>query len=96
MVYTGEYTQGAWLSLTHSASSVFRHPSYAGFFYYSIGTQIALQNPLSAIGYTLVLYRFFSRRIRCKSHRPLYMPELKVFRFQLKKWRLSNSLATTI
>jgi len=50
--------------VTHGVYSIFRHPSYAGFFYYSVGTQIALQNPICTIGFTLVLQRFFSRRIR--------------------------------
>ena len=85
MVYTGEYIQGAWFFLAHFASSVFRHPSYAGFFYYSIGTQMALQNPASVIGFTLVLHRFFSKRIRCKSHRRLFTLELKGTRYQMKK-----------
>ena len=88
MVYTSEYLQGAWFSLAHSTSSVFRHPSYAGFFYYSIGAQIALQNPVSTIGFTLALHRFFSQRIRCKSNRPLFVLELKVTRFQMKKCSL--------
>ncbi|PVF96493.1 ICMT-domain-containing protein [Serendipita vermifera] len=41
-----------------------RHPSYAGFFYWGIGTQIALQNPISFLGYAIVLYRFFYHRIK--------------------------------
>jgi len=50
--------------VTHGVYSISRHPSYTGFFYYSVGTQIALQNPVSAIGFVFVLHRFFSRRIR--------------------------------
>jgi len=51
LVTTGIY---AWL----------RHPSYTGFFYWSLGTQIALQNPLSFVAFTAVLWRFFSNRIK--------------------------------
>lgn len=44
-----------------------RHPSYAAFFYWAVGTQVFLGNPVSAVGFAVVLYRFFSMRIRCKS-----------------------------
>ncbi|KAG8781811.1 hypothetical protein FRC15_008065, partial [Serendipita sp. 397] len=40
-----------------------RHPSYAGFFYWGIGTQLVLQNYVSFFGYAVVLFRFFNRRI---------------------------------
>jgi len=41
-----------------------RHPSYTGFFYWGIGTQLLLMNPISLIGYAVVLFRFFKERIR--------------------------------
>jgi len=41
-----------------------RHPSYAGFFYWSLGTQLLLQNPLSFAVFFIVLWRFFRRRIQ--------------------------------
>ncbi|KAH9943496.1 protein-s-isoprenylcysteine O-methyltransferase [Epithele typhae] len=44
----------------------FRHPSYAGFFYWALGTQVALQNPVSFVVYLVVLWRFFYRRIRAE------------------------------
>ncbi|KAG2367281.1 Isoprenylcysteine carboxyl methyltransferase family-domain-containing protein [Suillus spraguei] len=50
--------------VTNGIYSVFRHPSYAGFFYWALGTQLVLQNPISSIGFMLVLWRFFSRRIK--------------------------------
>lgn len=40
-----------------------RHPSYCGFFYWAIGTQIFLLNPFSAVAFTVVLWRFFKDRI---------------------------------
>ena len=40
-----------------------RHPSYVGWFYWSIGTQIILCNQLCCIAYTLVSCRFFYERI---------------------------------
>lgn len=40
-----------------------RHPSYFGFFWWGLGTQVILGNCVCLIGYALVLWRFFSRRI---------------------------------
>ena len=44
-----------------------RHPSYAGFFYWALGTQLVLQNPLSFIVHSIVLWKFFYYRSRCTS-----------------------------
>lgn len=43
--------------------SVLRHPSYVGFFYWAIGTQLVLCNPLSTVLYGLAAWTFFSKRI---------------------------------
>lgn len=42
----------------------FRHPSYFGFFWWALGTQLAMGNLISFVGYTAVLWKFFSGRIR--------------------------------
>ncbi|KAK7428528.1 farnesyl cysteine-carboxyl methyltransferase [Neonectria magnoliae] len=44
--------------------AVLRHPSYFGFFYWGLGTQLVLGNIVCFVGYTAVLWLFFSRRIR--------------------------------
>ncbi|NXB79104.1 ICMT methyltransferase, partial [Donacobius atricapilla] len=41
----------------------FRHPSYVGWFYWSIGTQVLLCNPICVVGYALASWRFFRERI---------------------------------
>ncbi|KAF8528957.1 Isoprenylcysteine carboxyl methyltransferase family-domain-containing protein [Hysterangium stoloniferum] len=41
-----------------------RHPSYTGFFYWALGTQLVLQNPFSCIMFAIVLWRFFYARTR--------------------------------
>jgi len=41
-----------------------RHPSYAGFFYWAVGTQIVLQNPISFLLYIILCWQFFNKRIR--------------------------------
>ena len=40
-----------------------RHPSYFGFFWWGLGTQVVLGNAVCLVGYTVVLWRFFRRRI---------------------------------
>lgn len=40
-----------------------RHPSYVGWFYWSVGTQLLLCNPLCIVAYTLVSWKFFHERI---------------------------------
>ncbi|XP_044750720.1 protein-S-isoprenylcysteine O-methyltransferase [Coccinella septempunctata] len=49
--------------VTSGVYSLFRHPSYVGWFYWSIGTQIILLNPISIIGYTIASWMFFKQRI---------------------------------
>ncbi|KAJ5770640.1 uncharacterized protein N7511_002691 [Penicillium nucicola] len=43
---------------------VLRHPSYFGFFWWGLGTQLVLGNVVCFVGYSLVLWRFFSSRIK--------------------------------
>jgi protein-S-isoprenylcysteine O-methyltransferase len=43
-----------------------RHPSYFGFFWWGLGTQLVLGNCLCFFMYLAVLWRFFSRRIQSK------------------------------
>ena len=43
--------------------SLVRHPSYFGWFYWSIGTQILLANPVCTILYAVSSWKFFKTRI---------------------------------
>ena len=47
----------------HPSCSYVRHPSYVGFFYWALGTQLLLGNPLAASIFVVVLWRFFAHRI---------------------------------
>ncbi|XP_034975671.1 protein-S-isoprenylcysteine O-methyltransferase [Zootoca vivipara] len=49
--------------VTRGVYGWFRHPSYVGWFYWSIGTQVLLCNPVCMVGYTLASWRFFRERI---------------------------------
>ncbi|KAF8640078.1 hypothetical protein AX17_001318 [Amanita inopinata Kibby_2008] len=52
--------------VTDGVYAWFRHPSYAGFFYWALGTQLVLQNPLSFMLFLGLLWRFFHHRIRAE------------------------------
>lgn len=49
--------------VTHGVYAWFRHPSYFGFYWWALGTQLMLLNPCTFIAFSVVLHRFFSRRI---------------------------------
>lgn len=49
--------------ITHGVYAYLRHPSYFGFFYWSVGSQLFLLNPICLILYTLASWRFFKDRI---------------------------------
>ena len=47
----------------HGVYSICRHPSYFGFFLWSVGIEIMCVNPLCTIGFTYILLLFFKLRI---------------------------------
>lgn len=49
--------------ITHGVYRLCRHPSYVGWFYWSIGTQLILQNPFCLLAYAIISWRFFHDRI---------------------------------
>eukprot|EP01084_Bolivina_argentea_P183656 316873_1 len=49
--------------IKHGIYTFLRHPSYFGFFYWSIGTQLLLCNPVSTVLYTYASWKFFADRI---------------------------------
>ncbi|ETS01445.1 isoprenylcysteine carboxyl methyltransferase [Trichoderma reesei RUT C-30] len=46
-----------------------RHPSYFGFFWWGLGTQLVLGNAVCFVAYTAVLYTFFKGRIEIEEHK---------------------------
>jgi len=50
--------------VTSGVYSFSRHPSYTGFFYWGLGTQLVLQNPIAFSLYLLLLWKFFNARIK--------------------------------
>jgi protein-S-isoprenylcysteine O-methyltransferase len=49
--------------VTRGLYAYFRHPSYFGFFWWGIGTQLMIGNTVCALGYAYVLWYFFKKRI---------------------------------
>lgn len=49
--------------VTRGVYRYLRHPSYFGFFWWGLGTQVVLGNVVCLVGYAVVLWRFFKRRI---------------------------------
>ena len=49
--------------VTHGIYAHLRHPAYFGFFWWSVGTQILLCNPICVIGYAGATWHFFYDRI---------------------------------
>lgn len=50
--------------VTDGVYAVFRHPSYFGFWWWALGTQMVMGNVICFWLYTAVLWRFFSGRIK--------------------------------
>jgi protein-S-isoprenylcysteine O-methyltransferase len=49
--------------VTTGIYAIFRHPSYFGWFWWSVGTQVLLGNPICVVAYTAASWRFFADRI---------------------------------
>ncbi|XP_044496250.1 protein-S-isoprenylcysteine O-methyltransferase B-like [Mangifera indica] len=49
--------------VTHGVYRFVRHPGYCGFLIWSVGTQIMLCNPISTIGFAIIVWNFFHERI---------------------------------
>lgn len=49
--------------VTNGVYSFFRHPSYTGFFYFSVASMVMIGNYVSALAYAVTLMFFFQDRI---------------------------------
>ncbi|KZZ95884.1 Isoprenylcysteine carboxyl methyltransferase [Moelleriella libera RCEF 2490] len=55
--------------ITTGVYSLLRHPSYFGFFYWGLGTQLVMGNTVCLVGYAVVLCKFFGGRIRIEERK---------------------------
>ncbi|XP_076652505.1 isoprenylcysteine carboxylmethyltransferase ste14 [Halictus rubicundus] len=58
--------------VTYGVYKLCRHPSYVGWYYWSIGTQLILQNPICLLAYAVVSWKFFHARIQLEEITLLY------------------------
>ncbi|PVI06354.1 prenyl cysteine carboxyl methyltransferas-like protein Ste14 [Periconia macrospinosa] len=74
--------------VTQGVYRYFRHPSYFGFFWWGIGTQVVLGNIVSFIGYTFVLWYFFSKRITHEEKHLIefFGDEYKTYKARTRVW----------
>uniref|UniRef100_A0A7S2SR19 Protein-S-isoprenylcysteine O-methyltransferase n=1 Tax=Rhizochromulina marina TaxID=1034831 RepID=A0A7S2SR19_9STRA len=49
--------------ITHGVYRIFRHPSYFGWFWWCVGTQVLLCNPIVALLYAGAAWNFFQTRV---------------------------------
>ncbi|CEG42199.1 protein-s-isoprenylcysteine o-methyltransferase [Plasmopara halstedii] len=54
--------------VTHGVYRFIRHPSYLGWFWWIVGSQILLANPVCIVGYSFVAWGFFHDRIPYEEH----------------------------
>jgi protein-S-isoprenylcysteine O-methyltransferase len=55
--------------VTHGVYKYLRHPAYTGFYYWGIGTQLMLWNPICVCLYAYALGKFFGGRIPFEEER---------------------------
>ncbi|OAA64135.1 protein-S-isoprenylcysteine O-methyltransferase [Akanthomyces lecanii RCEF 1005] len=65
-----------------------RHPSYFGFFYWGLGTQLVMGNVVCFFAYAVVLWYFFSRRIRIEEVKlvEFFMDDYVQYRKRVGTW----------
>ncbi|XP_017006893.3 protein-S-isoprenylcysteine O-methyltransferase [Drosophila takahashii] len=68
--------------ITSGIYALCRHPSYVGWFWWSIGTQIVLLNPICICIYTLVSWLFFHDRVYVEEYSLLNFFQSDYVRYQ--------------
>ena len=61
--YVQERRKDGHVLVKNGIYSLVRHPSYFGWFYWSVGTQVLLANPICLFLYAYASWKFFNTRI---------------------------------
>ncbi|GFO22026.1 hypothetical protein PoB_004853100 [Plakobranchus ocellatus] len=61
--YIQHTKQDGHVLVTSGVYRLFRHPSYVGWFCWSVGTQVMLCNPICIVAYAVASWKFFNERI---------------------------------
>jgi len=70
----------------HGVYGYLRHPSYFGFFYWSIGTQMLLGNYLSPLAFCAASWMFFNRRIPFEEQTLINLFPKEYPKYMRKSW----------
>ncbi|EDQ90144.1 uncharacterized protein MONBRDRAFT_7483 [Monosiga brevicollis MX1] len=68
--------------VTTGIYSLCRHPAYAGWFWWAVGTQVLLCNPFCSIAYGWAAYRFFADRLEYEEYHLLLFFGTQYHRYQ--------------
>ena len=71
--------------VTTGVYSVLRHPSYFGFWWWGLGSQVVLGNVVCFVGYSAVLWIFFRKRIEREYFSFVYLLPRRAFAFRKEK-----------
>ncbi|KAI9474020.1 MAG: Isoprenylcysteine carboxyl methyltransferase family-domain-containing protein [Benjaminiella poitrasii] len=63
-----DYKEKDHILVQHGIYSIIRHPSYFGFYWWAIGVQVLLINPVCLVLFVYWLHRFFSERIQYEEY----------------------------
>lgn len=63
-----DYKERDHVLVQHGIYSVMRHPSYFGFYWWAVGVQLLLINPICLLLFVYWLQKFFSERIAYEEH----------------------------
>ena len=72
--------------VTQGVYRIFRHPAYFGWFYWSVGTQLILANPICLVGYSIVSWKFFQNRLEEEEEHLLMMFGEEYAEYKRKTW----------
>lgn len=74
--------------VTSGIYAFIRHPSYAGWYYWAVGTQIFLKNPFCTLVFAVISHSFFKERIEYEEHLLLrfFGKEYETYRKRVKTW----------
>jgi len=74
--------------VTNGIYRVSRHPGYAGWYWWALGGQILLGNPICVVAYAVVAWRFFASRV--------HYEEAKLFEFFGEQYSAYHSRVGTL
>ncbi|KAI8967818.1 Isoprenylcysteine carboxyl methyltransferase family-domain-containing protein [Mycotypha africana] len=83
-----DYKEKDHVLVQHGIYSIMRHPSYFGFYWWAIGVQVLLLNPICLVLFIYWLHRFFSERIAYEEH--------TLHRFFGQEWLQYKSKTSTL